>query len=88
MCIWSHQTRRINKGGQCIPTDSNEEPGTVGREDAWRHRLRRNSGSLAVCSAVLALRPSGHKVSAHCLLTKAGKSHVPEKSLGNKEEAA
>lgn len=60
----------------------------AGREDTWRRRLRGNAGSLGVCSAVLALRPSGRKVSAHGLLTKAGKSHVLEKSLGNRKEAA
>lgn len=70
------------------PTAMRNRGQLAGREDTWRHRLRRNSGNLGVCSAVLALRPSGHKVSAHCLLTKAGKSHVLEKSLGNKEEAA
>lgn len=83
------QTRRINKGGPCIPTDSSEESGQLaGREDTGRRRLRRDAGSLGVCSAVLALRPSGHKISAHGLLTKAGKSHVLEKSLGNRKEAA
>lgn len=57
------------------PTAMRNEGQLAGREDAWRRRLRRNAGSLGVRSADLALRPSGCKVSAHCLLTKAG-SHI------------